>query len=243
MTTRVDPRLARRRRTVAEGNARRRLRRIFWSLVAIAAVAAIGWVLQSPWFSISHIAVSGVAGSNTHQILEEAGVVEGTPLIAVGPRRVENLLEADPWVIDATVRRGIPDAIEVVVYERTPLAWVQVGTEWAVLADDGTVLRYDSEAAGPRMVFELTSDRLADERVKGGIVFLAGLPTAIRNQVSLAEHDGELWGDVAGLIVRLGLPTDMAEKAAALQAVLEEGVAPGSVVNLVAPARPAVVEA
>ncbi len=41
MTTRVDPRLAERRRRVAEGNARKRLRRVFWSLVAVAVVGAI----------------------------------------------------------------------------------------------------------------------------------------------------------------------------------------------------------
>ncbi len=84
MTTRVDPRLADRRRTVAESNARRRLRRIFWAMVVVVVAAGVGWVAQSPWFSIAHIAVSGVEGSDTHQILHEAGVLEGTPLIMVG---------------------------------------------------------------------------------------------------------------------------------------------------------------
>jgi hypothetical protein len=40
--------------------------------------------------------------------------------------------------------------------------------------------------------------------------------------------------------IRLGRPIDMGAKALALEAVLAEGVEIGSVVNLLAPARPAV---
>ena len=247
MTTRVDPRLAQRRRTVAEGHARKRLRRIFRALLVVTLVAAVGWVAQSPWFSIAHIAVSGVSGSDTHRILQKAGVVEGTPLIAVAPGRVEALLEEDPWVVQATVRRAVPDAVEVAVNERIPLAWVQTGRGWAVIAEDATVLRYDPEAAGPTLVLEAAAldrgDRFEDPQVTGGVAFLVALPPDTRNRVSLTEQGGELWADVAGLLVRLGLPTEMTEKASALLAILDEGIPLGSVVNLVAPTRPAVVEA
>ncbi len=247
MTTRVDPRLAERRRAVAEGNARKRLRRIFWVLVVVTFAGATAWVAQSPWFSIAHVAVSGVGGSDTYRILEASDVVDGTPLITVSPRRVEESLEADPWVIEATVRRVIPDSVEVVVDERTPFAWVRTGTRWAVIAEDSTVLRYDPQPDGPPMVFDgVTPGRgegVVDPRVAGGVAFLARLPVALRDQISLIEQDGELRAIIEGTVVRLGLPTEMTEKAAALQAILEEGLPPGSMVNLVAPARPAVVEA
>lgn len=247
MTTRVDPRLAERRRSVAEGHARQRLRRVFWALVMVALAGAIGWVAQSPWFSIAHVAVSGVSGSDTRQILETAGVVDGTPLITLRPGRVEQLLEADPWVIEATVRRVIPDAVEVVVNERTPLMWVKAGTRWAVVAEDSSVLRFDPEPAGPSMTIDLVGPEIGqlfdDQRVTGGVRFVSGLPAASRQQVVLTERDGELWAYVAGLEVRLGLPTEMAEKAAALQAILAEELPAGSTVNLVAPTRPAIVEA
>jgi cell division protein FtsQ len=247
MTTRVDPRLADRRRTVAESNARRRLRRLFWALVVVSLVGAVGWVAQSPWFSIAHIAVSGVANSDTHRMLDTAGVVEGVPLITIAPGRIEELLEEDPWVVEATVRRVIPDAIEIAVEERVPFAWVQTGSVWTVIAGDATVLRTDPEPGGPTLVLAASAidrgSRFGDRRVTGGLTFLGGLPTETRDQTSLFEQDGELWATVAGMNVRLGLPTEMKEKAAALMAILDEGIPAGSVINLVAPTRPAVVEA
>ncbi len=145
------------------------------------------------------------------------------------------------------MRRVVPDAIEVVVDERVPFAWVQTESTWSVIAEDLVVLRTDLEPGGPAFVLEaLPRDRghrLRDPRVAGGVTFLAGLPIDSRKQVSMFEQDGELWANVAGMSVRLGLPTEMKEKAAALLAILEEEIPPGSVINLVAPTRPAVVEA
>jgi cell division protein FtsQ len=238
--------LAERRRTVAETNARRRLRRIFWGLLLVAVVGAGGWIARSPWFSVAHVAVSGVEGSATAEILETAGVVEGTPLISINPGRVEGLLEEDPWIIEATVRRILPDTVEVAVTERVPTMWLQAGDRWAVISEDATVLRFDSQPAAPTMTFDFRAsrhgDRVADARVAGGLAFVSVLPTEVRAVVSLTERDGEVWAEVGDLVVRLGLPVQMAEKGAALLALLDEDLPPGSMVNLVAPTRPAVVE-
>jgi hypothetical protein len=59
--------------------------------------------------------------------------------------------------------------------------------------------------------------------------------------VVVTESEGELWADVAGMVVRLGRPIDMEPKARALVALLAEGLPPGATVNLVAPTRPAVI--
>jgi cell division septal protein FtsQ len=247
MTTRVDPRLAERRRTVAESNARRRLRKLFWALVVVAVLGAVGWVARSPWFSVANIAVSGVESSASKEILEGAGVRMGAPLITISPTRVEGLLEEDPWVVHATVRRVLPDAVEVAVTERVPAMWVQVGDRWAVVAEDGIVLRFDSEPAGPTLQLDVrgaaAGDQLSDARVTGGLAFVTSLPLEIRPAVALSEREGEVWAEVGEYVVRLGLPVRMAEKGAALLAILEEQLPPGSMINLVAPTRPAVGEA
>ena len=70
----IDPRLAERRRRVAEHKARSSLRRVGVVLVVVAMAAATAWVLRSSWFSISTIEVAGVAASSVETRLDEAGV-------------------------------------------------------------------------------------------------------------------------------------------------------------------------
>jgi hypothetical protein len=48
-----------------------------------------------------------------------------------------------------------------------------------------------------------------------------------------------LWARTESVHVRLGVPLDMIAKASALQAVLADGVPAGSVIDLIAPSRPA----
>ncbi len=50
----------------------------------------------------------------------------------------------------------------------------------------------------------------------------------------------ELLAEVAGHTVFLGYPTDMADKATVLGAMLDEGVEHGAEINVVSPMRPAV---
>lgn len=246
MSTRVDPRLAERRRAVAESNARRRLRRLVWVLVAGAVIGGLGWLAHSPWFAISRVVVSGVTGSDTLAILNDAGVVEGTPLITVGPRKVEERLVADPWVVNADVRLILPGTVEVTVNERTPVAWVQSDDRWAVVGGDATVLRYDTTPGFPRAEFEVPGptrgNAYQDERVIGSLSFFLTLPPDLQEAASMGERDGEIWARVQGYAILLGLPTEMDQKASALVAMLAEGLESGTTINLVAPSRPAVVE-
>ena len=65
----------------------------------------------------------------------------------------------------------------------------------------------------------------------------------MRNRLSgleLRQQGGELAGFFDGHEIRLGRPVDMAAKAAALLAVLADGIPGGSLINLIAPAQPAV---
>jgi len=52
---------------------------------------------------------------------------------------------------------------------------------------------------------------------------------------------GELWLEGHGLRARLGRPTALAEKGVVFEAMLAENLPPGTMVDLVAPGRPAVI--
>ncbi len=49
-------------------------------------------------------------------------------------------LEAIPWVEQATVRRALPNKIQVEITERTPIAFLRAGSELALIDEHGVIL-------------------------------------------------------------------------------------------------------
>jgi cell division protein FtsQ len=241
----IDPRLRERRRVVAEDRARRKISRLLKWIVAVVLGGIAAWVLLSPWLSVDEVVTTGVLSSETHGTLADLGVVAGTPMILVQPGRVERALQADPWVKRASVVRDWPDRLIVRVEERVALAWVETAGGWAHHAIDGFALPSPEIPDDTMAWVQLPEVPLAESDssrdVLGALEFVAGLPEEIRVGTTIRMRvNGELWGQVSGYEVRLGRAVDMDAKARSLTALLAEQPAPGSTLNLIAPAHPAV---
>jgi hypothetical protein len=77
--------------------------------------------------------------------------------------------------------------------------------------------------------------------VLGAIEFVAAGGGEVPG-LELWQEGDEMWASTQGHRIRLGRPVDMAAKAAALNAVLSDDVPAASLINLIAPSRPAVTE-
>ncbi len=244
----IDPRLAERRRSVAEQRIRSNLRRLVWLLVAVGLVAAGVWTLNSPLFSVTSIEISGVVASNAEQVVSEAGVEPGVPLISLDTTSVEEAIETDPRVVSAAVSRNWPQTVVVEVQERFPVAWVVSPAGSVHVAADGVVIEVGSRAVDAPMVRTFTQEALSpgqaiiDPVVLGGIEFLDALRADLAEAAVVDATGAELTATVAGFRVRLGFPSEMASKAAVLAAVVDSEPEEGSEITLLAPERPAVLE-
>ncbi len=247
MTLDMDPRLVERRKEVREQSARGAIRKLLWLLASAAVVGAALWLVQSPFLSISQLVVHGAKAARVASILSEEGVALGRPLLTVRPGRVEAALEADPWISQASVSLVFPDTVEIDVREREAAAWL-VGTPGGLVASDGVVLTEGGTRSQTDHVIDLDTDLGApgelhpDPRVMGAVTFLSGLGARAPSPVTVTEQAGELWADLGSVRARLGRPTGMEAKAAALLATLEAGVGEGSIIVLIAPTRPSVIE-
>lgn len=247
MSTVVDGRIAARRRKVREAGARRRLRRVL-GVVALAGLAGFtGWLFfQSTLLAVSEIAVAGHSNAPAEAIVAQTGLTAGIPTIAVDEAGVESALEADPWVAKAQVRVTWPGTVEVTVLEHIPAGWVAAGDRWVLASAAGAVLT--SAAAPPEgaPVIELGSKRIRPGKVFGGpmvvgaLEFAGNLPAPLAAGAVVKKGKTGLEAEIAGHQVVLGRPDDMAAKARAMVALVDAGLAPEAVVNLVSPTRPAV---
>lgn len=236
----VDYRLAARRRQVAEVHARSSFSRLVWAL-GLGLVAALSvWLLRSPILAVGEVSIEGMEAVEVESLLVGSGVEEGKPLVSIRPGRVEEALLSDPRIKQATVTLDWPQRVVIQIVQRRAVAWAGVGGSWSLVAGDGVALETASQpgTGRPRLEMEWGTELSAD--ALGGLAFLSELDPLIGSRTTVVSLAGELWALIDGVRVRLGRPIEMESKARALEAVLDQGVPAGAMVNLIAPARPAV---
>lgn len=80
-------------------------------------------VISSDYFMINSIDISGNNNVTDEEILASAGVAVGQNNISVAIEDVEAALEKNPWMERVSVKRVLPDILEIVVQERVPKFW------------------------------------------------------------------------------------------------------------------------
>ena len=81
-------------------------------------------VISSDYFLISRIDISGNNNVTNEEILAASGVTVGQNTIAVSIEEVEDALEKNPWLESVSVKRVLPDILEISVQERVPKFWI-----------------------------------------------------------------------------------------------------------------------
>jgi len=97
---------------------------LFGAAVSFLAVDVHGYMFSSPRFVITHIAVDGNVHVTARRIIAESGIAEGRNIFRVGLAESASAIRRIPWVLDARVRRRLPDEIHIEVIERRPVALV-----------------------------------------------------------------------------------------------------------------------
>jgi hypothetical protein len=231
----IDYRLAARRAAVRESLARSRLRWLVGLVVVLLLTGAVLVALRSPILAVKSVEVNGAHG-----------IEMGAPTVAVRPGIVEAAVMRDPWVAKADVRVVWPGSVEVTVLEHDPAGWIESERGWVRASATGAILeRSDPPVHAPTVQGHVVTGRpgsvIEDPAAVAALEFLAYLPGNVARDAHIAvTKKGVLRAVVAGHVVRLGLPEDIASKAASLLAVLGSKLEEGARISVVAPTRPAV---
>lgn len=130
----------------------RRVRRGWTAHVALvlqlgAAVvfgAALLWMgvtktLSSPHLRVDHILVRGNHFLSEGEIRELLGPANGTNILTLDIIALTQRLRESPWLEGATVRRTLPDLLQVDVHERRPMALVEIGRLYLMDAEGDVI--------------------------------------------------------------------------------------------------------
>jgi len=205
---------ARKRVPVRRGPLPRRWRvwlvRLFWLLlfVGLLATAFEGvkyYALRAARFRIQSrddIEFAGTDHVSRDQVLQDVfGGEISRNIFSVPLAERRKQLEAIPWVRSAEVMRLLPNRLRVVIRERTPIAFVALGSRIALIDANGVVMEYSaaskSQYSFPVIVGVGENDpptvnaarmkiyvRLVDEMDEGGAHYSQDL-----SEVNLADPD------------------------------------------------------
>lgn len=155
-------------------------RRAVYRVVVIGGVliAAAIITLYTPWlrlFDLREIVVRGNHRIPTEEIERLAGFRRGDNLLRTPVRRAGEALAELPWVKGVSIRRVYPHKLEIIIYERAPIASVSApagGDGSLVVGEGGVIVQWASDEVCPALSvrgIDLTGEspgaRLVDERV------------------------------------------------------------------------------
>ena len=229
----VDPRF-RVRRLEVRRSARRRRRRIWWSVFSVVAVLAVAiGVLASPLVGVSQLAVSGSAHLSAEEVRAASSIRVGEAMVLVDIESATARIKALPWVSRARVVRRWPRGVELNIIERTPLAVVAIGAQRWVLAEGGVVVAAATPADAQLVLVTLPESIRPDAdghlpvAAASAAAMVAAIPSTLRPRVSDAVVSDR--GDVVvnltcGAVIDLGSPTLMEQKFLSAETILGGGV-------------------
>ncbi len=149
-----EPRYLRRQKPV-EVRRRKFGKRAWQTYAKVAAVAAgvvvagalvylsADFLLHSPRMLLADLEEIQLAGNQfvpRSVVLEKFAADSGVSTLSIPLEERRAALEEIPWVERATVRRVLPNGIRVDLLERTPVAFLRVGAELALIDAYGVIL-------------------------------------------------------------------------------------------------------
>ena len=185
---------------------------------AIVTLFSAAWlsyakVMASERLRVERVDVRGSRFLSEGEVRELLGSAVGENILEVDIESLKSRLRASPWVADATVRRTLPDALQVDVVERVPLALAELDQLFLMAADGALIDLYGPRTAGfdlpiVRGLKGLTGESRADRAQRAGALLAdLGELAADVSEVHV-EPTGELRVVLrgAGEQLRLGAP-------------------------------------
>lgn len=220
----------------------RSLRRKVFLIGGVAAVLA-GVLTATLWFSplmsVRTVTFVGDGVLTPEEVLAQAGIREGTPLLRVDTAAAAQRVAGIPRVAEARVRREYPSTVEVSVTERIPVMFFDSPEGPQLMDATGVAYAVEPPPFGVVRLVTPTPGR-DDPATQAALDVLDALPDSVRFQVSevaaptISSVSATL---VDGRVVVWGSADDSERKSAVVSVLLTQ---PGRIFDVSSPELPTV---
>jgi cell division septal protein FtsQ len=221
----------------------------YWAVITFALLLLLLWIVSGPLLGISTVTVQGYTGKQQAAVQQTAELVAGTGSMVRLPRGdMRRALTRFPGVVDATIERDGLRSISVEVEMGDPVAVLSLASgQRYLLSPSGQVMGAAEGTAGLpviRVASYPPGGVLAEPGQRAALTFIGWLPPEYAGRLrNVRGEGGRLFATLAnGLELRIGPPTDLAEKAQALVAVLSqadpEALSAAAYLDISNPGRP-----
>src|SRR2546429_6033576 len=101
---------------------------------------ALGGVAHAHVLRVDRIIVRGNQRLSQGEVLAVLSGLRGESLVWTNLDRWRQRLLASPWVRDAALRRALPSTVDVVVWERQPIAVSRLREDMDLVDERGTII-------------------------------------------------------------------------------------------------------
>jgi cell division protein FtsQ len=174
------------RRFMARARQRRLRAALPWAvcLGVLLVVGGLAWLVYgTPVLGVRDVRVVGVQVLTPEQVRQAVDVPQDEPLARVDLDAVRARVRAIPAVDHVVVRRSWPSTLVVEVAERTAVAAVPTGKQFALLDRSGVAYQQVAQQPAGLPLMRLSTPGPQDENTRSGLDVLAALSSQLRQQL------------------------------------------------------------
>ena len=118
---------------------------IKWTSLVIIIIGICTFAMLSPIFNINSIIVTGNSTVSTEEIISLSGITTGENIFRINKKDIRNNIKKNGYIEDLTIKRSLPNKIEISVEERQTSFIIQYGSGYVYINNQGYILEINSE--------------------------------------------------------------------------------------------------
>lgn len=198
--------------------------RIIESLFFIFLLAlATFFFLQSSFFRVTDIKVSGLKQLKKDQVISLSGLAPGVNIFRSDLRQAQSKISLNPLVEEVQVTRKLPRTISVNIQERKPLAVIPDKGSFIIVGNDGFVLSMAKNFStinlpiltGIKITNATPGKIISDEKIQIALKYLQIMSLNLRaavSEINLSDINNIRIYTIDGVEVRFGDDSRIADK-------------------------------